>query len=368
MAYINVERGCIRFKLVYYGPVSSGKTANLEYLHALTKGRTPLEKFTTEEDGEVYYESMSLRLGKIRGIETALTLLSAPGRIDLKQTRAKILEEADGIVFVADSRAEALEDNVASLEDLEELLIEKQIRLSDLPIILQYNKRDIENALAVGVLEEKLNRNKWPWLDTSATEGRNIKNTLSIASQLVYQEAARYYSLTPSKTPMPKPQVQPPVSTETKATIGTGSVEEFPREEDADDRETVEIQTEELADGVARQIINSIPPEDALGSQRVIGATTAPPAAPRELTDLYRVISDLKDCMLERIAEVNEGIRNIQSEWESERDHLRQKLEEITDRPEGFDDIIDRLMEVIERVMQAQVDGHLAEFLDETKK
>ncbi len=368
MAYINVERGCIRFKLVYYGPALSGKTTNLEYLHALGKGRAPLEKYPAEEDGEACYESMSLRLGKIRGIETALTLFSVPGRADLKQTRAKILEEADGIVIVADSRAEALEDNISSLEDLEEILVEKHIRLSDLPIIIQYNKRDIENPLAVGVLEEKLNRNKWPWLDTSAIDGRNIKNTLSIASQLVYQEAARYYSLTASKMPTPKPQVQPPASTEMTAAIERGNVEEPDREEDEDARETVEVQTEELAEGVARQIINSIPPEDSLGRQRVVGATTAPPAAPRELTDLYRVISDLKECMLERIAEVNDGIQQIQSEWESERDHLRKKLEEITDRREGGDDIIDRLMEVIEQAMKSQVDGHLAEFLDETKK
>jgi mutual gliding-motility protein MglA len=199
MAYVNFQRSYIRFKIVYYGPGLCGKTTNLEYLHKLSKGTVEMISLETEGDRTIFFDYMPLNLGKLGGIETVFKLYTVPGQVKYNKTRQMVLRDVDGVVFVADSQAEAMPANLESLNNLAENLSRDGVDPDHLPAIIQYNKRDLPNALPVAELERQLNTRKWPSVAASALAGDGVKETLTRIAQLVFADAAARYGLAPKK-------------------------------------------------------------------------------------------------------------------------------------------------------------------------
>ncbi len=221
MAYVDFKKGYVRFKLVYYGPKDSGKTANLEYLSKLNSNNEEIVPLGNESDDAGCFEHLPLYLGRIRGVDTTLKMYTVPGQEQYNKTRQMVLKDADGIVFVIDSGAEQLDSNIASLKNLQENLSRHNISLFDLPVVIQYNKRDLQDALPIDTLQESLNPYSWPMVESSVPEGKNIKKTLTLITQLIYKQTASQYSLVPSSAPTPamenapEPEPAPEATTET---------------------------------------------------------------------------------------------------------------------------------------------------------
>jgi signal recognition particle receptor subunit beta len=153
MALFNYASKEITIKIVYYGPGLSGKTTNLQYLHSIldpkTKGK--LLSLATEADRTLFFDFLPVELGKIRDFSIRFQLYTVPGQVRYDATRKLVLRGADAIVFVVDSQREMREQNIESLNNMHENLIANNINPDDIPLILQYNKRDLSNVLSMNI-------------------------------------------------------------------------------------------------------------------------------------------------------------------------------------------------------------------------
>ncbi len=184
---INYAKKLISCKLVYYGPGMSGKTTNLELIHQKVpdENKGEMTSIATEGDRTLFFDFLPLDLGEVRGMTTKFQLYTVPGQIYYASTRKLVLQGADGIIFVADSQAEKLEENLESLQDLADNLKEYGIKVTEIPFVIQWNKRDLPTAMPVEELEEKVN---WPKAATTsavAATGEGVLQTLKLAASLV---------------------------------------------------------------------------------------------------------------------------------------------------------------------------------------
>src|SRR5262245_11770160 len=190
MVQINFARKEINCKIVYYGPGLSGKTTSLEVVHQRTpqghKGE--LTSISTDGDRTLFFDFMPLDLGTIAGMKVKFHLYTVPGQVYYNSTRKLVLLGADGIIFVADSTTGRMEDNQQSMDNLRENLTEMGRDLNKIPLVIQYNKRDVPNPLALADLEAKLNPNKVPTFETSAKTGDGIFQALKAISALVLED------------------------------------------------------------------------------------------------------------------------------------------------------------------------------------
>jgi signal recognition particle receptor subunit beta len=187
MALINVAAREIHCKIVYYGPGMGGKTSNLQYIHnAVPKEvKGDLLSIATETERTLFFDFLPLDLGKVRGFQTRFHLYTVPGQVLYERTRVAVLNGSDGVVFVADSQRHRLEDNINSLKELAINITRQNKKFRDFPIVMQYNKRDIPNALPVEVLDKYLNGMKWQRFEAVAPTGAGIFDTLKAISRLV---------------------------------------------------------------------------------------------------------------------------------------------------------------------------------------
>ncbi len=187
MALINVAAREIHCKIVYYGPGMCGKTTNLQYIHSqvpqATKG--DLLSIATETERTLFFDFLPLDLGKVRGFQTRFHLYTVPGQVLYERTRVAVLNGADGVVFVADSAADRLAANLASVEELSANLAQHGRSVTVVPIVLQCNKIDLDDALSVGELDERLNLGGWPSLGACAVQGNGVAETLRAISKRV---------------------------------------------------------------------------------------------------------------------------------------------------------------------------------------
>ncbi len=206
MVQINFAQKEIQCKIVYYGPGMSGKTTNLELVHGKvpSDSRGELTSIATTGERTLYFDYMPLDLGQIAGIRTKFQLYTVPGQIYYKSTRRLVLQGVDGIVFVADSSLAKLRENKESLADLEENLKEMGKTLSDVPIIIQYNKRDLPDAMPVEDLEKEINPLGFPHHEAIAPRGEGVFPTLKDLAGRVL-ESINKGGLTSSK-PRPAPK------------------------------------------------------------------------------------------------------------------------------------------------------------------
>jgi mutual gliding-motility protein MglA len=197
MPLVNYTRREITCKIVYYGPGRSGKTSNLQHVHAYVPGeqKEPMVSLATETDRTLFFDYLPLDLGSISGFRTRLQLYTVPGQVYYNATRRLVLRGADAVVFVADSQREQVEENVESLRNLHENLLAENIELRDFPFVMQYNKRDLPGVVPIEDLDDLLNFRAAPAFPAAAVSGEGVFETLKCASQLVLQGLTRRFSL-----------------------------------------------------------------------------------------------------------------------------------------------------------------------------
>lgn len=186
MAFFNYATMQMAAKVVYYGPGLCGKTTNLQYIYNKTapRSRGEMVSLETESDRTLFFDLLPLEVGVIAGFRTRFQLYTVPGQVFYGETRRMVLKGVDGIVFVADSQIPVLDANLESLRDLEHNLAEMGLSLDHMPIVMQYNKRDLPNILPVDVLEKALNPKGWPSVEASAIKGSGVFDTLKAISRL----------------------------------------------------------------------------------------------------------------------------------------------------------------------------------------
>jgi mutual gliding-motility protein MglA len=191
MVSINYSSREVCCKIVYYGPGLSGKTTNLQYVHAKVpqNSRGKLISLATEADRTLYFDFLPINIGSINGFSAKFQLYTVPGQVYYNATRKLVLRGVDGIVFVADSQPDKMDENIESLLNLEENLSEYGYAIDDVPIVIQYNKRDLPGVLTVEQLDAQLNKRGWPHFEASATVGNGVFDTLKLVIKLVLDKA-----------------------------------------------------------------------------------------------------------------------------------------------------------------------------------
>jgi signal recognition particle receptor subunit beta len=187
MSFVNYHSREINCKIVYYGPGLGGKTTNIQYVYSKSNNdeKSDLFSLANENDRTLFFDFLPMELGEIRGFKTRFHLYTVPGQVFYEASRKLILRGVDGIVFVADSQVERMEANLESMNSLEMNLEEQGYKMDKLPIVIQYNKRDLPNIVPVSELSEKLNKYKFPEYEGSAVTGHGVLETLKMISKLV---------------------------------------------------------------------------------------------------------------------------------------------------------------------------------------
>ncbi|RMF97736.1 MAG: gliding-motility protein MglA [Candidatus Schekmanbacteria bacterium] len=185
MAIFNVALDEAIIKIVYYGPARGGKTTNLEYIYNKSDPETrgKLISMRTETDRTLFFDLLPMNLGKIRGMNIKLQLYTTPGQVQLSSTRKLVLKGVDAVVFVADSQKDQVEANLESLEDLKINLSESGLDIDSIPIVFQYNKRDLPDITPVEEMESILNPMGLDSFSSSAINGEGVFETLKCVSK-----------------------------------------------------------------------------------------------------------------------------------------------------------------------------------------
>jgi len=198
MPFINFSKDEIQCKIVYYGAGFCGKTTNLQYIYGNTHDeiRGKMVSIDTKGDRTLFFDFLSLSLGKIRGFDIRVQLYTVPGQVHYDATRKLVLKGVDGVVFVADSLKVQRKKNIESLINLAKNLAEKGISVRTIPLVLQYNKRDLggtdSEILPMEVLEKDLNSMlRVPSFPASALKGSGVYETLREISKLVVKDVSR---------------------------------------------------------------------------------------------------------------------------------------------------------------------------------
>src|SRR5216684_4634920 len=197
MVLFNYATKEITAKIVYYGPGLCGKTTNLQFIYESlpTNHKSKMLSLSTKTDRTLFFDFLPLDLGKIRGMRTKLQLYTVPGQVYYNSTRQLVLKGADGIVFVADSQDFALDANMESLQNLEDNLKRQGIRIREIPVVIQYNKRDLPNAMPIAEIDTDLNKLNAPKFESVATMGLGVEETLKGITQLVLAHLVKKYGL-----------------------------------------------------------------------------------------------------------------------------------------------------------------------------
>ena len=197
MVLFNYATKEITAKIVYYGPGLCGKTTNLQFIYDSlpSNSKSKMLSLATKTDRTLFFDFLPLDLGKIRGMRTKLQLYTVPGQVYYNSTRQLVLKGADGIVFVADSQDFALDANLESLQNLEDNLKRQGVRIREIPLVIQYNKRDLPNAMPVADIDKDVNKIGAPKFESVATTGLGVEETLKGITQLVLAHLIKKYGL-----------------------------------------------------------------------------------------------------------------------------------------------------------------------------
>jgi small GTP-binding protein len=194
VSLVNFTTREITCKIVYYGPGRSGKTTNLHYIY----GRVPdarrgrMVSLATQTDRTLFFDFLPIDLGQISGFNTRFQLYTVPGQVYYNATRRLVLQGADGVVFVADSQARQLDENIESLQNLQANLLEHGVDVRTVPLILQYNKQDLprELILSPADLDDALNFRGVASFSADALHGMGVFETLKAISEMVLKRLA----------------------------------------------------------------------------------------------------------------------------------------------------------------------------------
>ncbi|MCP3141154.1 GTP-binding protein [Pyxidicoccus xibeiensis] len=211
MSSVNLMAREVAAKIVFYGPGLSGKTSTLRKIYETVRPahRGEMMSIATEGDRTLFFDFLPVKVERVGDCSVRLALYTVPGQVFYNATRKLVLQGADGVVFVADSQAEAMDANRESLANLEENLFEHGIRLDRFPLVMQWNKRDLENVLPVEVLRKELNPRGVPEFETAATNGNGVLDTLKAITRLVIKDLRAKRIVPPPRSATPATGPQP---------------------------------------------------------------------------------------------------------------------------------------------------------------
>lgn len=191
--HINWQMRELNLKIVYYGPALSGKTTNLEQIHARVnpKQRSELVSLKTNEDRTLFFDFLQLELGKIGSLTPKIHLYTVPGQAYYEASRRLVLRGADGVVFVADSSVRQVSANVAAWKNMHSHLTSYKIVPQELPTVVQFNKQDLVDALPDTVMRRLLKVNGRPTFNAVAIQGNGVFDTLKAITRAVVAEVQR---------------------------------------------------------------------------------------------------------------------------------------------------------------------------------
>jgi len=188
MPRLNQKRKELEIKIVYYGAGLSGKTTNVQCINGSVEpgSRSELVSLATQQDRTLYFDYLAIDAGQVNGYNIRVSLFTVPGQHPYNRTRKEVLKEVDGIVFVADSSEAKWASNIDSFNNLLDNLKSLNIDAEKLPLVIQYNKRDLSDAMPVEKMENDLNRaGKVPSFECIALQGKGVMGTLKKIVQLV---------------------------------------------------------------------------------------------------------------------------------------------------------------------------------------
>jgi len=190
LSFINFAAREINCKIVYYGAGLGGKTTNLQFIYEKTgeqqKGK--MISLATATARTLFFDFLPLDLGSVRGFKTRIHLYTVPGQVFYDASRKLILRGVDGVVFVADSQEERMDANVEALENLQENLREHSYDFQKIPYVLQFNKRDLPNAMPLDTLKKELWKRNEPVIEAVAFQGVGVFETLKTVARQVLAE------------------------------------------------------------------------------------------------------------------------------------------------------------------------------------
>ncbi|MDD8020494.1 MAG: GTPase domain-containing protein [Acidobacteriota bacterium] len=186
MAYVNYVTKNMAIKIVYYGPGLSGKTTNLRYIYFKLEPayRGELVCLETAAERTFFFDLLPIKAGLIKDFKVHFQLLTVPGQVFYEASRKSVLKGADGLVFVADSQLPLLEADMESFDGLRKNCLEQGIDLNRVPLVFQYNKRDLPNLIPVETLNRLLNSRHCPYVEAEAINGRGVLETLKEVARL----------------------------------------------------------------------------------------------------------------------------------------------------------------------------------------
>jgi signal recognition particle receptor subunit beta len=310
MVLFNYSTKELTAKLVYYGPGLCGKTTNLQFIYDnlpqdISKGK--MLSLATKTDRTLFFDFLPLDLGTIRGMKTRVQLYTVPGQVFYNSTRKMVLKGADGVVFVADSQAKMMDANIESFANLEENLTEQGLKLEQIPLVLQFNKRDLPGLASIEDLNTALNRYNAPFYEAIAINGIGVHDTLRAGTKLVLNSLTHKYRLDkekgaapaepaerPGSRPTSAPASRPTAAPAARAAAPTASIPVAVAAEDDADAGVLEV-VEQEEDAVL-ELVEEPPAPDPGATMRLSAASgpvkpsTRPALVPDDSMDELEVI------------------------------------------------------------------------------
>ena len=234
MVLFNYSTKELTAKVVYYGPGLCGKTTNLQWVHEKLpiKNKGKMLSLATETDRTLFFDFLPIEIGTIRGMKTRIQLYTVPGQVFYNATRRMVLKGADAVCFVCDSQEAMLDANLESYENMRQNLEANEIDADEIPVVLQYNKRDLPNALPIEILNERMNPHNYPFYEAIAVKGVGVEDTLKAVTKLVFKALSVRYGdgaaapSAPGRAPGPPrsaprpPTPAPPLAVSTDDLLG----------------------------------------------------------------------------------------------------------------------------------------------------
>jgi len=187
MSFINKNAKEIHCKLVYYGPSLGGKTTNIQWIYqkTATDQKSKLIALNTNNERTLFFDFLPMFLGDINGYKVRFHLYTVPGQVVYDASRKLILKGLDGVIFVADSQRERMEENIESFKNLKTNLKQQGYDIEKVPLVIQYNKRDLDNAVPIQELRLALNEYNIPDFEAVAAQGEGVMETFKTISKKI---------------------------------------------------------------------------------------------------------------------------------------------------------------------------------------
>lgn len=257
MALFNYATKEITLKIVYYGPGLSGKTTNLQQLHSeLDPQKTgKLLSLATETDRTLFFDFLPIELGKVKDFSVRFQLYTVPGQVKYNATRKVVLKGADAVVFVADSQKAMRDANLESFANMKDNLLLNNINPQDIPLVLQYNKRDLPDILSIAELNKDLNDGDYVYMEAEAVNGKGVQETFQVATKLLIKDIARKHKIEIQPAAKPEEPAQvieeviPPPVEEKIFTAGAAGEQSISFEEETAEEEIPEAKPSEIPEG-----------------------------------------------------------------------------------------------------------------------